>query len=175
MTFDYGNVRGEPRNLALQPIFDAKCLSCHDGDPNKPGNNTYTVTDKTTKAMQTFTFDLRGQKLPIVVGEKPYADFTASYVSLAGVGIALGEDQVQITGNAKVYIEPGNAAKSEVVKKLNPPQRFPSFDGNVRAFPGKSHPADVGGRELTPEEYYLLILNIDMGGQYYFRENRPYK
>jgi hypothetical protein len=31
---------------------------------------------------------------------------------------------------------------------------------------------DVGGTELTPDEYYLLILNIDMGGQFFFRENK---
>ena len=30
----------------------------------------------------------------------------------------------------------------------------------------------MGGTELTPDEYYLLILNIDMGGQFFFRENR---
>ena len=30
---------------------------------------------------------------------------------------------------------------------------------------------DVGGTELTPDEYYLLELNIDMGAQYFFREN----
>jgi len=37
------------------------------------------------------------------------------------------------------------------------------------------HPADVGGTALTPDEYYLLILNIDMGAQYYFRENKGAK
>ena len=26
---------------------------------------------------------------------------------------------------------------------------------------------------LTPDEYYLLILNADDGGQFYFRENAP--
>ena len=25
--------------------------------------------------------------------------------------------------------------------------------------------------QLTADEYYLLILNIDMGGQFFFREN----
>jgi hypothetical protein len=25
--------------------------------------------------------------------------------------------------------------------------------------------------ELTADEHYLLILNIDMGGQFFFREN----
>jgi hypothetical protein len=58
-------------------------------------------------------------------------------------------------------------------KWLNPPQRFPS-DKTVRAFPelAKVHPTDVGGQELTADEYYLLILSIDMGGQYFSRENK---
>ena len=70
-------------------------------------------------------------------------------------------------------VEPGSARDSEAMVKLNPPQRFPTVDPNVRAFPGANHPADVGGVELTPDEYYIMILNFDMGGQYYFRENNP--
>jgi hypothetical protein len=34
-----------------------------------------------------------------------------------------------------------------------------------------SHAADKGYPELTADEHYLLILNIDMGGQFFFREN----
>ena len=41
----------------------------------------------------------------------------------------------------------------------------------TRAFTGSTHAATVGGPELTAAEYYLLILNIDMGAQYYSRRN----
>ena len=34
-----------------------------------------------------------------------------------------------------------------------------------------SHAAAKGYAELTADEMYLLILNIDMGGQFFFREN----
>ena len=37
------NVVGVPWDLALQPIFDAKCISCHDGTPSA-ANPTYTIT-----------------------------------------------------------------------------------------------------------------------------------
>ncbi len=57
--FSYEKIRGVPWNLAIQPIFDAKCVSCHDGDATKPGNRSYTVVDRTLGTMQTFTFDLR--------------------------------------------------------------------------------------------------------------------
>ena len=169
--FSYDKVRGVPWDKALQPIFDAKCISCHEGTPG-PANRTYTVMDNTLMTSQTFTFDLRSQKIMLTVGEKKSYDFPASYISLVGLGMELGENNVTITGDYKPFIEPGSAAKSDVIKKLNQPQRFAAVDNATRAFPGKSHPADVGGQELTPDEYYLMILNIDMGAQYYFRENK---
>jgi hypothetical protein len=69
------------------------------------------------------------------------------------------------------------------MKMLNPPQRFPTVDMNTRAFtsanltakevmmmtdPFKAAHASVN---LTADQFYLLILNIDMGGQFFFREN----
>ena len=89
-----------------------------------------------------------------------------------GLGEILGDHVVQITGTPPDYV---NAAAAETSKlfteHLNPPQRYP-LDTNTRLVPGLAvHPVDVGGTELTPDEYYLLELNIDMGAQYFFREN----
>jgi hypothetical protein len=182
-------VRGVPWDLALQPIFDRKCISCHNGDATKSYNPSYTVTDMTTGTSQTFVFDLRGQKVNVTVGEKMTGDYTASYLSLLGLGEILGDDVVSVTGTPPNYVLPAAAEASPLMMLLNPPQRFPKADKTVRAFgsaafsmnvggtpmnfPGTPHPVDVGGTELTPDEYYLLILNIDMGGQFYFRENLP--
>jgi hydrazine synthase alpha subunit-like protein len=171
MDFSYDKVRGVPWDKALQPIFNAKCTSCHNGTPG-PANRSYTVRDNTLMTMQTFTFDLRDQKIMLTVGEERSYDFPASYISLVGLGMELGENNVEIMGDYKEFIVPGEAAKSDVIKKLNPPQRFPAVAENVLAFPGPQHPAEVGGQALTPDEYYLLILNIDMGAQFYFRENK---
>jgi hypothetical protein len=175
--FSYDNIRGVPWDLAIQPTLDAKCVSCHDGDASKPGNPSYTVMDLTTGTSQTFTFDLRGQRLNVVVGEKMTGAFTASYISVMGLGEILGEDVVNITGAGYArygYVEPGSAKDSKIVQKLNPPQRFPTIDTGTRAFPGGVHTTQVGHPEweLTPDEYYRLILNIDMGGQFFFRENK---
>ncbi len=182
-------VRGVPWDLAIQPILDRKCITCHNGDPTKPYNPSYTVTDMTSGTSQTFVFDLRGQKVPVTVGEKMAGDYTASYLSLLGLGEMLGDDVVSITGTPPNYVVPAAAEASPLMMLLNPPQRFPAVDKTVRAFgsaafnrtvggtpmdfPGTPHPVDVGGTELTPDEYYLLILNLDMGGQFYFRENLP--
>jgi hypothetical protein len=169
--YSYDNVRGVPWDLAIQPIFDAKCVSCHNGVPG-PANPSYTVTDMTTMSSQTFVFDLRGQKLNVTVGERMTGDFTASYLSLMGLGEILGDDVVSVTGTPPNYVVAASAETSSLMTLLNPPQRFPTVDTTVRLVPGvMSHPVDVGGTELTPDEYYLLGLNIDMGGQYFFREN----
>jgi hypothetical protein len=67
---------------------------------------------------------------------------------------------------------------------LNPPARYPNIDLTDRAFPGMPiHPAEVGSYNghngadpkyvLTPDEYYLLMLSTDNGGQFYYRENKP--
>ncbi len=166
------DVRGVPWDLAIQPILDAKCASCHNGDATQPYNPSYTVTDMTSGTSQTFVFDLRGQKLNVTVGERMTGDFTASYLSLMGLGEILGDDVVKITGTPPDYVTAAAAETSKLMTEhLNPPQRYP-LDTNTRLVPGLAvHPVDVGGTELTPDEYYLLELNIDMGGQYFFREN----
>lgn len=173
--YSYERIRGVPWEGPLQAIFDAKCVSCHEGTPG-PANPQYTVVDKTLGTMQTFVFDLRKDKVSIMVGERRENNYSASYLSLAGLGEMLGEDSIEYIKDPGVklkYLEPASAKDSDVIQKLNPMQRFPAVDPAVRAFPGTPHPADVGKPELvlTPDEYYQLILNIDMGGTFYARES----
>jgi hypothetical protein len=131
--------------------------------------------------MQTFVFDLRGQKVNVTIGERATGDFTASYLSLMGLGEILSDaDVTYIPAPPKQYVEAGSAMNSLVVQMLNPMQRFPSVNNSVRAFADRgvtngalSHAVDKGYPELTADEMYLLILNIDMGGQFFFRENLP--
>ena len=187
------DVRGVPWDLAIQPILDKHCISCHDGTPG-PNNPSFTVTDMTSGSYQTFVFDLRGQKLNVTVGERMTGDYTASYLSLMGLGEILGDDVVSITtpagedglqslfGTSGNYVTAAAAATSPLMWLLNPPQRYP-VDTATRAFgaqqlgsttytfSGNPHLVDEGQTDMTPDEYYLLQLNIDMGAQYFFREN----
>jgi hypothetical protein len=168
--FTYGNFRGVPWNMAVQPIFDQHCIGCHNGQVG-PANPSCTVTDMTTMEVQTFVFDLRGQALPVRVGARMSGDYSASYISLAGIGEMAGDDVLTYQGECKQYMNPGSAKDSLYIQKLNPPQQFPA-DPNTRAFAGTPiHPVDVGAAALSDGEYYTLILNTDAGGQYYFREN----
>ena len=192
--YGYGKIRGVPWDLAIQPALTAKCATCHDGDASKPGNPSYTITDHTTTSTQTFTFNLSAEKLPVTVGEKMSGDFTYSYISLMGLGEMLGRDAVEITeahpGDYKPngYVAAGSAKDSTVIQMLNPPQQFPTVDMNVRAFskpPMEAttcmmstsgapcvHPTELGGAGFTSDELYRLILSIDMGGQFFSRENK---
>jgi len=144
-------------------------------------NPSYMIMDNVTGMSQTFTFDLRGDKVEVMIGERMTGDFTASYLSLMGLGEILSDADVTYTpAPPKQYIEPVSAMNSLVIKMLNPMQRFPTVNTSARAFSDRSvtngaisHAADKGFPELTADEMYLLILNIDMGGQFFFRENLP--
>jgi hypothetical protein len=181
-------LRGVPWDKAIQPILDAQCVSCHGAD-NKAGVPSYTVMDNTTMTMETFNFDLTGSPLNVTVGERMTGAYTTSYISIMGLGEILGDDSVTITGTAGLtgvvppdYVKPAAAERSNLMKMLNPPQRFPTVDMNTRAFTS----ANLSAKELTmsdtfkaahtsvnmtADQFYLLILNIDMGGQFFFREN----
>jgi hypothetical protein len=190
--YSYGKVRGVPWDLAIQPIFDAKCASCHDGDASKPGNPSFTITDMTTGMTQTFVFDLTGKKGDVLIGEKMTGDFTASYLSIMGLGEIIGENVVTTTGTPFEFGKPSNAAGSCLIQLLNPPQRFPEVNTAVRrwttadtdkalcgdfltdpaSYVGKVHTQAKGVPDLTPDEYYVLGLSLDMGGQFFSRENK---
>ena len=117
-----------------------------------------------------------------------------------GLGEMLGEDAVQITEahpgdyQADGYVTTPSAHDSTVIQMLNPMQQFPAADPNVRAFDATMaipamaktcasmrasdptyvciHPTELGGQGLTADEFYRLILSIDMGGQFFSRENK---
>ncbi len=175
-------VVGIPWDLALQPIFDAAmrngnpttaCSTCHNGVPG-PGNKSLTFTDPETGMTQTFTFDLRGQTVSYGVGDVMISGYSASHLSLMGPMMEeLIEEGIEVTGDMPIYVVPASARSSLLFEKLNPHQLYPT-DTSVRFVPGGAvHPADVGAEPLTEDEYYLLILMADAGGQFYSRENAP--
>lgn len=163
---------GIPWDRALQPIFDAKCVSCHNGTPG-PANPSWTISDPMTGATFTWTFDLRGGPATYGVGDEMLSGYSASHLSIIGPSMRdLERADLVVVGDLKTYVEPGNAKGSELLKKLNPPQQFPTVDMASRAFAGGAHARDLGV-ELTPDEYYLLVMMADNGGQFYARENAP--
>ena len=159
---------------AIQPVLDAKCVSCH-GDSNTAGVAPYTIMDPVSGETVSWTFNLSGTKKPLVVnGEDLAGEWPASYFSIAGPDMeAIEKANLVTAGNFKVYMKPQAARDSLLIQKLNPTVVFPS-PTSERAFPGMT-PHSTGGRysELTATEFYKLILAADLGVNYYSRENNP--
>jgi len=188
-TYTAEKVMGVPWDKALQPIFDAKCIACHDGSAGA-ANPSYTIMDVTDMTTFSFTFDLTSKPISVNTGMMMYT-YSASHVSLLGPSMIFREKQVMVTvGTPKNYVTPGSAYESVLIQMLNPPARYPTLDLTDGAFglrtgaSGKpQHPAEVGTYnghngadpqfQLTPDEYFLLSMMADNGGQYYARENAP--
>jgi hypothetical protein len=186
MDFSPAKVMGVPWDKALQPIFDAHCIDCHDGTPGA-ANPTYTINDVTDAQTFTYTFDLTSKASALNTAGGQMYGFTMSHLSLMGPAMTFEEKQVTF-GNGVMppaHIEPGSARDSDLIKMLNPPQYFPSLNTSMHAFgDAPQHPAEQTALynmhdpkdpkyQLTPDEIYLLILSADMGGQFYSRENAP--
>ena len=172
--FSVDGVVGVPWDLALQPIFDTKCVSCHDGDASKEGNRSYTITDTETGESFSWTFNLSSEQIEYSLGEEMISGYSASHLSLMGPSMMMLQDEsLVVEGEVPLYVMPSSARESALLRVLNPPRLYPSPDESVRAFDGSTHAADQGFTDLTPEEYHLLILMADSGGQFYSRENPP--
>ncbi|HTR53002.1 MAG TPA: hypothetical protein VMJ10_20045 [Kofleriaceae bacterium] len=163
---------------AIQQIFNDHCVSCHDAN-NSAGVAPYTITNPMTGESVTWTFNLTAAPIPAALealntspGMTPQA-WSSSYYSVAGPDMeAIERNNLVISGNFKVYMNPEDAAHSILIQKVNPTQLFPAPTAQ-RAFTTQPHSAEVGYTELTPTEFYKLILAADMGLNYYARENDP--
>jgi hypothetical protein len=169
---------GAAQKSAIQNIFTAKCAGCHNGVPG-PANPSIVLTDTVTGMTSTITFDLRGGPVSYGIGAETMTGYSRSHLSIMGPDIMkLERDSglsIEVSGNMKIYCEPGSARTSELFKKLNPPQLYP-YDPSKRMIPDQpSHLSAVGrpDLELSEDEAYALILMCDAGGQFYARENVP--
>ncbi len=170
--FSLDKTVGIPWDEALQPIFDAKCVSCHEGTPG-PANPSYTIMDPVSGQSQTITFDLRGQSVNYGVGDAILTGYSASHLSLVGPSMTkLQEAGLVIVGDMPTYVEPASARDSVLLQKLNPVQLYPTPNTGVRAFATTPHGQEQGFT-LTPDEFALLVRMADFGGQFYSRENAP--
>lgn len=164
---------------SVQQVFDDNCVSCHGAD-NKAGIAGYTISDAMGNVVSTWTFNLSSAPITVNYGTAEGGTpqtYSASYFTAAGPDMeAIEKNNLVITGNFKVYMNPEDSANSILIKKVNPTQLFPRPNAAVRAFATSPH-STVGydsGRELTPTEFYKLILAADMGVNYFARANNPH-
>jgi hypothetical protein len=178
ITTQNGKVVGDDKlvgmawDKALQPVFNAKCVTCHDGTPSA-ANPTYTISTMDGTESVTWTFDLSATKKPLVIDGMDLAgEWSASYFSIAGPDMeAIEEGNLVVSGNFKVYMKPQDARGSILIQKVNPTKLYPA-PTTERAFTTSPH-SSVGYPELTSAEFLKLILAADMGVNFYARENNP--
>jgi len=171
----------------VQALLDAKCVSCH----NAGTTEYYTVTmtnqlTGTTTPYQIPRLDLGTTPITVMYDNK-VGTYPASYVSLFyPAAMQMNMQDMQVTGTVPPkWAVPSDARNSALIEKLN---MTAASDANKTAWklgeafsdPGikggtrKLHPEDVGG-SLTREERTMLIRAIDMGGQYYARQNTGFQ
>jgi hypothetical protein len=163
----------------IQKILDARCVSCHDEQTHGAGpQEFYTVGGYTLPRL-----DLSSRPITVTY-DNDVAAYPASYVSLfypAALAMEMGMGAI-VTGEVPPHWAiPSDARNSLLIEKLNMTSAFdpsrtawllgePFSHPGVRGGERTLHPEDVGG-ELTREERAALIRAIDLGGQYYSRQN----
>jgi hypothetical protein len=159
----------------VQDVFDAKCVSCHDGGAKDPfAGRSYTVTiPSMDPAVQPLMYQIPYLKLSSdaidTYYEKDTVSYPASYVSLLYPSAMMGESQVMGDVPDPPWVIPGSARASRLIQKINATPSDPRA-GSEWAWKTPAHPEDVGVT-LTPEERLTLIRMADLGGQYYSRRN----
>ncbi len=156
-------------NVKVQPIFDAKCASCHNSS-----TTTYyqlTRTDPVTGQQTTYNIpylDLSSTPVTAFYDRSTYT-WPASYVSIFYPSTLAMDMNVKVSGKVPpMWGVPANARGSALIEKIN----VTAADGTT-AWPLSTHPMhpeDVGVT-LTADERKTLILTDDLGGQYYARDN----
>jgi hypothetical protein len=162
----------------VQPILDAKCVSCH-GPTSTLAQKTYTVVATADDGTQTKYvipwLDLTGTAMNAAYDKGTY-QFSRSYVSLyypAQLSMGMAEGLTVIGDLPPNWMVPENAGDSHtgargsvMIQTLNPV----APDGTL-AWPGQPQHDVANGVALTAEEMGILIRSADLGGQWTSRQN----
>jgi hypothetical protein len=171
-----------PWNTVIQPLIKAaQCDSCHNDTKNGSKAQTFyslTKTDRTTGMMTTYQIPyLSFSETPLtVVYDKKTNTWMTSYVSVFyPATLSMMTDMVQVTGTVPPpWGVPESSRESVLIEKLNPQAPDGTFAWDVATHP--AHPEDVGVAISAADKQKLvqsLIKVMDLGGQYYSRQNVP--
>jgi hydrazine synthase alpha subunit-like protein len=164
-----------PWDQKVQPILTAKCAGCHNST-----TTTYyslTRTDPITGVSTTYqipSLDLTATPVTVYY-DRQVATWPASYVSIfypSALNMDDSTGKIVVNGTVPpMWGVPGSARASKLTQKLN----LHGTDGST-AWPLSSnplHPEDQGaGNALTDDERKTIaVYPMDLGGQYYARQN----
>jgi hypothetical protein len=165
-----------PWNTKVQPVLDAKCVSCHNATTNGNGPQTFyylTRTDPVTGQTATYkvpTLDLSSDPVTVYY-DKKVATWPASYVSIFYPStLSMMNGMTTITGTVPPnWGVPGSARASVLTQTLN----LRAADGTT-AWPLSQHPLhpeDQNIQVTDAERMTIAVYPMDLGGQYYARQN----
>jgi hypothetical protein len=170
----YPPAPGSTAKVAVQDILDKKCVSCHSGGPSDPfagKSYTFSATNPATGTSQSFPgipyLDLSSRPITVPY-DRMVATYPASYVSLFfPAAMQMGTGNAKPTGTVPpTWAIINDARESVLIKKLN----VKAPDGTFAYASTLTHPEDKGVT-LTDDERLTLIRSIDVGGQFYSRQN----
>lgn len=172
-TLDLATYPTAQAKVVVQDLLNKKCVQCHSGGADDPfAGKSYTITSTTpaTGGSQAYTIpylDLSERPITVVYDRK-VATYPASYVSLFFPGsMEMGMGNAVPTGDMPpMWAIVNNARESVLIKKLN----VKAADGTFAYGAPAMHPEDKGV-VLTDEERQTLVRSIDIGGQFYARQN----
>lgn len=158
-------------NKTVQPILDAKCVSCH-GPTSALAQKTYKViaTDRDGKVTE-YTIpwlDLSGDSMTVSYDMGVYT-FSKSYVSLyypAQLRMGMTRGLTVVGELPPAWMVPADARNSKLIETLN----MKADDGTL-AWAGKPEHDVAKGMALTKAEKLALIKSADLGGQWTSRQN----
>src|SRR6187399_204158 len=171
----------------IQQVLDTYCVSCHNETQNGDGAQTfYTVSmteGETTTSYEIPRLDLSSRPITVTYDNNTEA-WPASYVSIFyPAAMEMEMEDLTITGEVPPHWGvPSDARGSALIEKLNVTSSRNAEDyawalGEAfsdEGLPGTrtDHATEVG---LPREELLKLIRAIDMGGQYYSRQNSGFQ
>ncbi|MEY4548144.1 MAG: hypothetical protein RL685_4339 [Pseudomonadota bacterium] len=191
--YPWDNAAAGKEGNEIQTLLTAKCASCHNETTNGNGpQETYTVTmtDEESGTATPYTLprlDLSARPITVTY-DNEVASWPASYVSLfypatLAMEMAMGTELTAGTA-PPAWARPSDARNSALIEKLNItalrdesrtawPVGAAFSDATIKGGTRSLHPENVGV-PLTREERVKLIRAIDMGGQYYSRQNTAF-
>jgi hypothetical protein len=172
----------------VQKILNDKCVRCHDATKNGNADQTtyrVTMTNQADGTMTTYDIprlDLSSRPITVTYDRRTQA-WPASYVSLfypAALEMEMGMGTTIEGQIPPKWAIPSDARHSVLIEKLNVtsaiattptyawPLGQPFSDTTVQGGSRSDHAAFA---QLTRDELVTLIRAIDMGGQFYARQN----
>ncbi|MDF3066205.1 MAG: hypothetical protein K0R38_1806 [Polyangiaceae bacterium] len=189
--YPWAGANDEANPNQIQALFDQKCVSCHNEETNgDQPQEFYEIASMNAVTGDAYNYqiprlDLSSRPITVTYDRQTH-EWPASYVSIfypAALEMEMGRvDMVTGTIPPKWGV-PSDARHSALIEKLNITSELDSSKYawalgepfSLGAIAGSARTDHAAQANLTREEVRMLIRAIDMGGQYFARQNTGFK